>query len=200
MGNLGTKYALVGIAIASILGVYAISATTMASTTFSTVATYDNMPQLMGHATFVVADSNGNIKTYQQTDNLVTNQGIICVMDILFDVSGCGSTGDFNHIRLADNGTASDVSETDGASSFTVEVASSLVADTISIDGFEVTIEELFTVPDDSGIANLDTVDRTALFDSVSGGNMLAHADLSSTTVTTGDTITVTWTITGDNP
>ena len=201
MGNMGTKYALVGIAIATILGVYAITtATTMAPTTFSTVATYDNMPHLVGHATFVVADSDGNVKNYQQTENLVTNQGLECALDILFDVGGCGSAGDFNHIRLADNGTVNDASATDGASSFTLEVASSIAADTVSITGFVVTVEELFTVGDDSTLTGGDTVDRTALFDNVAGGSMLAHADLSSTTVTAGDTITVTWTITGDNP
>jgi len=200
MGNMGTKYALVGIAMATILGVYAISTTTMAPTTFFTVATYDNVPQLVGHVTLTVADSDGNVKSYQQTDNLVTDQGLECALDILFDVGGCGSLGDFNHIRLADNGTANAVSDTDSDTSFTVEVASSLVADTVSITGFVVTVEELFTVGDDSGLIADDTVDRTALFDDVAGGNMLAHADLSSTTVTAGDTITVTWTITGDNP
>ena len=205
MGILGTKYALLGVvAIASILGTYAITTTTMAPTTYSTVTNSENMPYLVGHVTLVVADSDGNIKNYQQTDNLVTNQGLECALDVIFDVTGgCDSLGDFNHIALANNGTANDVSKTDQDSSFTVEVARSQAADTVTIAGFVVTITELFDVgDDDSGLDAGETVDRTGLFDSGTPGTaeMIAHADLSSTTVTAGDEITITWIITGNNP
>ena len=200
MGNLGTNYVLLGIAMATILGVYAI--TTSAPTTFSTLTTYESMPYLLGHVTIQVADSDGNIKSYQQTDNLVTNQGLVCALDVLFAIPGeCASGGDFNHIVLANNGTGNpDVSATDFATAVTDnEIARSVAGATVSISGFDVTISHVFTVGNDD-LANLETVDRTGLFDiGTSGGNMLAQADLSETTVLTGDSITVTWTITGDN-
>ena len=201
MGNLGTNYVLLGIVMATILGVYAI--TTSAPTSL-TATNYESMPFLLGHVTMVVTDSDGNIKAYQQTDNIITNQGLQCAMNVLFNVTTtCSSTGDFSVIALSSNGTAPDNS----LDRFDVqaewigeEVARTAGSNTISQTGSTVTIAEVFTVGDSSGLTAGETVARTGLFDALGptpdATDMIASAALSSTTVTTGDSITVTWTIT----
>ena len=85
MGNLGTTCVLFGIAMVTVLGIYAIT-TSPAATSF-TVTNYDSMPYLVGHITVEVADSDGNIKAYQQTDNFVTDNGLKCALDVLFEIT-----------------------------------------------------------------------------------------------------------------
>jgi len=205
MGNLGTNYLILGIALATILGVYAI--TTSGPTTFSMQSAHDTMPYLMGHVTMEVRGSDGNIKYYYQTDNIVTNQGLECALDVLFNITAgaCTSTGDFSVIALSNN--ASIPSNTDDRFdvqtewvSNNQEVARTAGANTITRDGIKVTIAEVFVEGDNSGLAINDVVARTGLFDSFNSGqaaNMIASASLASTTITDNDSVTVTWTITG---
>ncbi len=52
-----------------------------ASTTVNTVSM-----GMLGHATVVLKDTDGNIKAYQQTDNIVVLNGQDCSADLLFGV------------------------------------------------------------------------------------------------------------------
>ena len=51
---------------------------------------------ISGHLEAIVTDSEGNIKSYQQTDNGITNNGVNCTMVMLF-----GAATDADHCRGA---------------------------------------------------------------------------------------------------
>ena len=201
-----TKYVLLGFTMATIIGVYAITTST---TTVSTVTSYGNMPFLMGHITMVVTDADGNIKSYQQTDNLITDQGRICgLVSLTGATNGCGGTaGDFKFIALSSNVTFA-VAATDSASTgwdpVTHEIARANAADSVLFTSdTQVDIIRQFTAGAPGSTSGLDggeLVSRTALFDDAtfqSTSNMLAYAELSDTTVVQNDNITITWSITG---
>ena len=196
--KLGIKYVLAGIAIASLFGVYAISS----STTVSTMATYDNVPYLLGHVTFEVAGSDGVMKSYFQSDNVVTDEGFVCALARLTgstDSSCTGSIGEFNNIALGSNGTTKITTDTAGAF---VEVARKPATGILGSSSIE--IKKIFTTLGsgaDIELVDGETVAETALFDTTGAttGNMLAMKELPSTTVVDGDVITITWTLTGTN-
>ena len=207
MGNLGTKYVLLGITMATILGVYAI--TTSAPTSLTATST-ENLPYLLGHITIEVTDANGNIKSYQQTDNILTDEGFQCALVRLSNVTLACNSGAvaniFKFISLSSNLTLITAAGGDGSLETTVgydsEVAKE-VAKTDQLSDTSFTVKNTFTTDasnpgTDVALNNGETVAKTGLFDDGAGfgvGNMLAVADLSPTTVVTGDTIAVTWTI-----
>ena len=202
MGISGTNYVLLGIAMATIFGVYAITTSAPTSLTATSTAT---MPYLLGHITLEVTDANGNIKSYLQTDNVLTNQGFACALTLLSGANdGCSSVAAFTYIALANNVTgAADFGDT--SSGFTNQVARELGAASLA-SSTSFTIIKEFTADGAAPGTNLalngdiatlpgETVGQTGLFDALNGGNMLAVADLSPTTVVDGDKVTVTWTI-----
>ena len=204
MGNLGTKYVLLGIAMATIVGVYAI--TTFAPTTLTTTSTA-NLPYLVGHLTVEVRDSQGNMKSYLQTDNFLTDEGFECALVRLSNVSanlGCpfvagGDPGIWKFISLSSNATDSAVTDTTAGYDIGSEVARE-EGKTDSPDATSFTVTHTFVTTDSATSDFLDedeVVVKTALFDdgTIGDGNMLAIADLSSTTVVEGDEVTVIWTI-----
>ena len=197
MGNLGTNYLLVGIAIATVLGVFAITNTGITSVT---TTSYETMPYLLGHVVMVQTDQDGNIISYQQTDNVVTDQGFVCAMEALFDPAGVCTTqtGFFTNVTLGSDPGEAGTGDTTG-DFIDASFVASAVSDDVTQLGANVTITRLFTVGDGSGLEDGDTVAETALFDTSTEGNMLARKDLSTTTVTTGDTITITWIVNGTN-
>jgi len=76
-------------AIGAIVAAFALVLGTVAgSTSFTTMSVGTDPVQMSGHAIITLADADGNIKAYRQTDNVVTNNGRNCVADELF-----GSTG-----------------------------------------------------------------------------------------------------------
>ena len=206
MGKLGTNYVLFGIAMATILGVYAMTT----ATTDNTLTTYANAPQLLGHVTMTVTDSDGNIKSYIQLDNIVTNQGLECALVQLFDPTdnaSClnNSASPFNIIVLGSNST--DAATLDDV---TLDVTESevarIIAEFIDQDGDEVILNRTFTAAagegGTGGLGAGETVGETALFDAagIGAGNMLARVVLPPTEVVTGDEIFIEWTITGSTP
>ena len=197
MGKLGTNYVLLGIAMATILSVYAITTSAPTSLTATSTAT---MPYLLGHITIEVTDANGNIKSYLQSDNVLTNEGFACALVHLSGATGddaCTANENFKYISLSSN-SSDNTSASDTASGYDLEVAIQ-EGDALLTSSTSFTIVNQFTAQvageNDATLQDTETVGQTGLFDSASGGNMLAVADLSPTTVVTDDLVTVTWTI-----
>ena len=84
------------IAFVAVLVAVTVSAISM-STSPIVLATGSSFTQesgsfMAGHVELVVRDSAGNIIQYQQTDNLVTDEGDQCVIDATFQITGTGDT------------------------------------------------------------------------------------------------------------
>lgn len=174
---------------------------------------------ILGHATFVVHDQEGNIKAYKQTDNAIITTGKDCVSRFLFhnDTAetniACNDselTSGFDGFRYIAIDNTTDVSGTlDSsatlASDFTSEVtawsrvaasptftpASGTSGTQVSLTSGSVSIDDTF------GSTN---VTRSALMDDSSvGGSDVAAAIINipdGVSVSDGDSLTVSWTVT----
>jgi len=200
MGKLGTKYILLGIMTVSIFGLYAITTTTFTAQS-DTLTTYGTIPYLMGHITMQVTDIDGNITSYIQTDNLVTNAGLVCGMALLTgaDDGGCTSTSPFDNIGLG-NGTNIASFQVLAADFTNVDREIARASADVFQDTFVVILNKTFTAGTTSTLIAGDTISETALLDGSGvnvADNLLARALLPSTTVVNGDEVLITWTLTG---
>lgn len=173
-----------------------------------------NGAYMTGHVTTMLADSEGTIKEYRQSDNVITNTGENCVVRLLFHddgVTGQGNgaatgscTGALNSpwtvvaigtSTLKANGTnyilgsessGSGLSRKAGLVTFTNSSGSA--GDTSS----RAVVEATFTNTGasvqiaESGLFNTTTVNTNS---------MLARQNFTAITVGNGDSLTVRWTV-----
>ena len=183
----------------------------------------------MGHVEYVVRDSAGNVKQYQQLDNEVVDKGDNCVITLAFGSTGhgCSSASTFQYIGIsnATTGTITGTMTTIGTSGTSTDVAASgqdgimatklgAVSGSAGTDGSTVTIatQNPFTF-DSETTTNGTNVEAAGLFDAGCSGiasegfcnanastmNMFA-AQVIDVTVANGDSLDVTWTITVGDP
>ena len=113
--------------IALFAGVFAVALGTLAFTGFSGVSAMPLMtaaiPQtqdqaaILGHVTYTLYDSTGNVKSYVQGDNVVVRNGKNCIASHIFRVGNDGAhcngrNADFNFIAIG-NVTAPSAAEDD---------------------------------------------------------------------------------------
>lgn len=180
---------------------------------------------IMGHVTLTVADENGNIVDYRQSDNVIVNQGEDCAAMLLFGGNGTyigsgstgaclGDTASFNKIAIGNgSGTVNFALESDNelrtehnmtSTGFTraqdttpVFTAATGVSGTGGSAGAQVVLSNEFTLSttDVSG-TSLD-VTESGLFNNTSAGSdgMFAHQTFAAVTVDDTESLTVEWTI-----
>ncbi len=199
-------------AIGAIVVVFALVFGTVAGSTSMTtisVSSLDPM-QMTGHAIITLADADGNIIAYRQTDNIVTNVGRNCSADLLFGIKTgaglCAATAtQFTFIGIGsglstlvetDTTLGAEIStgsSPDPARDGTLDVettASGTLAGTDLI-GAKKSIKGAFTIGTSSA------VDEVGLFDAATSGNMFSRLPITpEIPVESGDTITITYTIT----
>lgn len=206
MSDMRAKYAILGVCIVAIAGIFG------AVNYSSTVSAYqisDIASTMSGHVTVAVTDEFGNIKSYQQTDNLVTLEGRDCAIDNLFaptagNICPLVAPGEiFTNVALGSNAAVVALADTRATiTQVAIAAADSVLQNTVGPSEV-ITIVKAFTAvgggPTVGTLEGGDTVAETALYGGGTGGitdNMLARKDLSSVTVTTGDTVTITWIVT----
>ncbi len=164
-------------------------------------------PGLTGHVTLVASDSQGNIKAYRQTDNLIFNGGANCIGKLVFGsngTSGGNPTGcaTYHYVAVGSNSTAIAVTDRDFGS-FLTELGSTSRTDAsgtnlglnnstntgaggaaVSVIGGTVNIGSSGTV-NTVGLANSATSSAGDLFSRVKLGTGIS--------VNSGDTIKVSW-------
>ena len=190
-------------AIGAIVAAFALVLGTVAgSTSFTTMSVSNQSPmQMSGHAIITLADADGNIKAYRQTDNVVTNNGRDCVADELFGTVGgplCDDTlgTDFTFIGIGTGLGVFSIAEGNAALGFeiltrtgTLDSQSAATSGTGTIK----TIKGVFTLTETA------TVDEVGLFDAadVAESNMFSRLAISP--VISGgefDIITITYVVT----
>lgn len=164
---------------------------------------------ILGHAEFVVTGTDGHIKSYLQTDNIVTEKGRDCVANLMFKngtaAGNCtlstGFTG-FRYMAIG-NGTANEVVTASALStSGGDEVAKSAALDptftaaSSNSNKARIVLSNAFSIDDSIGST---TIKDSGLFDASGAktGNMFAVLAIpnSGVAVQDGDTLTVNWTI-----
>jgi len=191
-------------AIGAIVAAFALILGTVAgSTSFTTMSASNQTPvQMSGHAIITLADADGNIKAYRQTDNIVTNNGRDCIADELFGSTGgdlCDDTqggADYTFIGIGTGLGVFGIAETN------TSLGNEILTRTGNLDsqseastgtGAIKTIKGVFTLGGEA------TVDEVGLFDgaTVIESNMFSRLAISP--VISGgalDIITITYVVT----
>ena len=184
---------------------------TMSLGTMNTVVadTSERTGVALGHITLVLKDSDGEIKQYVQTDNVVTIEGLDCLVDSLFGsgpTATCTSAADFDIIGL---GTG--VAGGTGATDVTTPLLSGCIAFAdpgVIADAGTTTqaiqVEVVFGGSTSTG-ADLAasqceaTITEAGLFNTggaaVATNNMFSIQGFTGVAVAAADTLTVTWDI-----
>ena len=188
-------------AIGAIVAAFALVLGTVAgSTSFTTMSVSNQSPmQMSGHAIITLADADGNIKAYRQTDNVVTNNGRDCVADELFGTTGgdlCDvvQSTDYTFIGIGTGLGVFSLSETNTA------LGSEILSRTGALDSQSEATVSTGTIKTIKGVFTLTetaTVDEVGLFDSAGEANMFSRLGISP--VISGgefDIITITYVVT----
>ena len=162
---------------------------------------------MMGHAIIEAHDSEGNLIAYRETDNEVVDVGENCVLKMLFGSSGPGAAGTsvctgantqpWTYIGIGTNATPAyetDVGlriEEDGT--LARGIATTQTWTNGSGDGTAAKIVLSKTFTSDS----TTTIVESALFNgTTNSAGILARQVFSGVALSSGDSITVTWTFT----
>lgn len=226
--NRNMTYALFGVTFAIVVGMVGtnlpFSQSLGIAEKTSTSADADGI-KILGHVTSVVKDSDGNIKTYRQTDNVVVNSGKDCVSKLLFGggaVRGAAGTGVCKGANTAPwtvigiGNRTGNVAATVAQDNFTLSQES-----TTSGNSFNArTLGTLdFTNGNQTGSSGSSTVKVTSTFGPISGirsaglyvvssglfnntaqstpnaGGLFAAQTITPILVNNGDSLTIAWTI-----
>lgn len=174
---------------------------------------------MTGHVETVLTDSNGIVKEYRQSDNLITNTGENCVLRLLFQDDGAASgqgvgnvgttvcvggiNAPWHFIALGTGSTTVNGTDTTlatetsalglGRGIATTKTWANSTAST-STGSAQIQMERTFT--NNSG--GQVTVTESGLFNETSNSNtdsMFARQVFSGIAVNNGDSLTVRWTI-----
>ncbi len=172
------------------------------------VSTYEGQAY-KGHIIVKHFDSEGNLISYQQTDNLVNDAGKNCGANLLFgtNFANCTAPAVFDDIALSTSAgpfaaqDATLTNECDGTpdcgTGLNGRQVGTVTADTPAASPGDpsaiVQIQATFTKSAGVGV----TINSAGLFDATTAGNMFAERVFSSgVTLNTNDSIQVTWLIT----
>jgi len=170
---------------------------------------------IMGHMEIIHTDSEGNILSYQQTDNAIVNQGRNCTAALLFGYAGnqvCGGSniGTFTVVGIG-NGTlpsdgaalttqedlGTEITDNNMARADAIVTVSQVSASVATSDPAVARISAQFTWLG----ATTNTVNQAGLFNqtTISGDGTFALKDFPSVVaMNTNDQLTVNWDITID--
>lgn len=199
---------VIAVLTAGLIGVIGTSSTPLAIGA-STINGFQDGSGMLGHVTLVATDANGDIKSYQQLDNLITRVGVNCLAHTLFEstevaggsVTCGGDPGLFNVIAIGEGNGQNDQSTGLATESLVAGLTpdtdtSVLVVDDGDGNGATAQVEVTFT----SG-AGTTSITEAGIFNNTATGTpaqMMSYRDFTSISLDSGDSLTVTWTITLD--
>ncbi|MBI1827902.1 MAG: hypothetical protein HY222_07875 [Thaumarchaeota archaeon] len=204
--NRNSTIALLGIAIVASVGMMGVNGfLAMPSTeTASTNTVANGGENMLGHITVVAKDSQGNVKSYRQMDNVVSFVGRTCTAAALFGQPTTAGTnncnpGTFKYIGIGSVSTVELSSDTGlNAPTFvTTRTGADSITNSTNGAGAVTTQSASFTM----GSGSTTQVGEADLADASSTSNgavhMFAHKSIVPVINTvSGDTLTVTWTVT----
>lgn len=193
------------------LGIMGISLSAVVSVLFATGAlgfeTQDGEPIIyeqtgfVGHLVLVQKDTDGNIKAYRQTDNIITNVGKACAAMEIFGQGTSNTTGSqqtmcggggansglFNYVGLGTSST----SEAAGDTALGAATGSRGQDTGVGLINGTGPTYAIIQPASFTGISA--TIAESGLFDASTGGHMFARKTFTGIPLTSSDTLTVTW-------
>lgn len=159
---------------------------------------------MLGHLTLTAYDEHGNIKAYQQTDNVVLNRGDDCISEKIFSLTigdGCAINDNFDFVLIGTGGGAA-TSEGEGdplprtvqGTGLNASASGSVTLTTASGSGgastlLSVTFADVNAQIDEAAIRNAN---------GDSSGIPLAYQNFTAIDLGSNDDLTVDWTVTID--
>jgi hypothetical protein len=193
--------------LAIIVGVGTVYSVSVFSSVFSQpVDTGSGGIKMLGHLELVATDSNGNIKAYRQTDNIVTSVGKNCMAQRMFGANGTGGAGDTRTCGGATNivpftwigvGTSS-MPEGVGNTTLGAIFGNKGLATAVGINANS-SLSPYSSIQRTILVNGSGTITESGLFDSSSIGiqsHMFARKIFTGIPLNSGDSLTVTWRIT----
>ena len=181
---------------------------------------------LIGHVEIEATNANGELFAYRQSDNAVVDDGEQCILKLLFATTGGGGDGahaasdtDFGRGQYTSDANCSGIltgawdviaigegtttpTDTDVVlqTEYTADGLDRAVATTktwtngTGATTTKIVLKNTFT----STSGSTESITESGLFNSttVAGSGMLAHQTFTAVSLTSGDSITVTWTFT----
>ena len=200
------------IAVASVISVGAFGSSTTALALGNANGASDGLV-LQGHLEMIKTDSQGNILSYQQTDNEVVEEGANCLLQQAFrtDFFGTGSSsncagdpGIFNVIYIGDDKTSfASANTTATASAITNATemninpqADSSVAITDHVGGGD-GANAVISVTFQNVGGTLETIDQAAILNGTTAANAkaLAYREFNGIPLDDQDQLTINWTV-----
>jgi len=213
MNNKNTIMVLSIIAVASVISVGAFSSSTTALALGNTNGASDGLV-MQGHLEMIKKDNQGNVLSYQQTDNEIVEEGANCLLQQAFrtDFFGTGSSTDcagdpgvYNVIWIGDDAT------TFSAANTTATVAAITNATEMDInpqaDADEATITDhvaestgakaVLSVTFQNVGGSLETIDQAAILNgtSTTASKVLAYREFNGIPLDDQDQLTINWTV-----
>lgn len=162
---------------------------------------YSESSNIMGHITLTVADADGNIVDYVQTDNLVVDLGLDTMGDLVFpdiNLNGNATDGKFDWIGIGTGTTAA--AATDTAEETLISGCNRVQDDTVegvsdTTGEITVTVGASFSGASCAGAVTEAVLTNSGTGGSAGAGEILARQVFSAVNVGASDTLTVTWDI-----
>jgi len=208
----GLSYAFFGTVVAvaaGLIGAYGLPDFSQPESSFASA-------QMLGHVTYTLTDTDGNIKAYRQLDNIIVNNGEDCAAMLLFGRNGTGFSGtslcggetrSFNVIGIgnvsttavAANAALNDEHNTNLGSGL-IRAADSDVVMTAAAAGTpaKAVISNDFTLNILAGLVGQpQIINESGLFNNtvVDSVGMFSHQTFADVSMNDGETLTVEWTI-----
>lgn len=152
---------------------------------------------MIGHVTITMYDSEGNVISYIQNDNLVVDEGIDTVGDLIFpdiNLNGNATDSQFSFIGIGEGVTAPAAGNT-GLETPIIGcsfVQDGAVTGTSAVSGeITVTVDGTFL-----GTTCAGAITEAVLANDATGGEVLARQTFAVNNLGAADSITMTWEIT----
>ena len=152
----------------------------------------------IGHIELVVKDADGNIKQYQQTDNLIVDIGFNTMADLIFpgiDLNNNSTDSKFNVLAIGTSSSSESeqdlglISPVGGCANATANVQGSGAFGPSF--GAQVTLDALF-----EGVNGCTgTFQEAAIYNDLSDGEMLSRQTFTGITLATDDVLDIFWDI-----
>ncbi|HEX6562400.1 MAG TPA: hypothetical protein VF016_10290 [Nitrososphaera sp.] len=151
---------------------------------------------LRGNVDMVLYDQSGNVKDERHIDNLIVNAGIEGVASRIAPHDGSVNPGTpYNYIALGTSNTPVDASQIALSAELTTGANYARIQDSTALystaSGNKLILSVTFGPGQGTG-----TLRESGIFNSSTGGNMLARQTFADIQKAASDTLTVTWTIT----
>jgi len=198
---------LLSVAVVSVIGTYALSTPLQSFATQST----EDATFIVGHLEVVLRDQDGNIKAYSQGDNNIVEDGMeILVAETFLSLQGgISSIGPVSHIEVGTDGTTApgpaDIAlstKIGTGGTFcnrvaTVNTAPSAASNDATNASVVVTVTATIDAAADNDCAVVG-IDEAGLFNdgTESTGKMFARNTFTAVTLTTSDSLDLTWAFT----